>query len=96
MSLFQISAELGVVGAILFAALVGIVLAISTKATPPVALIFSGAAAALIVHSFADHILEFWPVTLVFGISLGLLTAAGHGRIAPSLDPHPAGASTPS
>lgn len=78
MSLFQIGAETGLVGVLLFAALVALGFAMAARGRPPATLVASAALASLLIHSFIDHILEFWPVMLVVGVSLGYVSSTRH------------------
>ena len=76
MSLLQIGAETGLMGALLFAAVITLGFVMATRGRPAATLIVSAALSALLIHSFVDHLLEFWPVMLVVGISLGHVTSA--------------------
>lgn len=76
MSLLQIGAETGLIGVLLFTALIGFGFAMAARGCPAATLVMSAALAALLIHSFVDHILEFWPIMLVVGISLGYAASA--------------------
>lgn len=76
MSLLQVGAETGLVGVLLFAALVAVGFTLAARGRPALTLVMSAALAALLIHSFVDHILEFWPVLLVTGTSLGYVSAS--------------------
>lgn len=76
MSLLQIGAETGLIGVLLFAALVALGFAMAARGRPAATLVMSAALAALLIHSFADHILEFWPIMLVVGLALGYVSWA--------------------
>ncbi|MDO5736168.1 MAG: O-antigen ligase family protein [Propionibacteriaceae bacterium] len=70
-SVLQIGAETGWVGVALFAGIVIAGLAWACRGTPENAVIGVAAWSALLVHSFADHLLEFVPVMLAAGLVLG-------------------------
>jgi len=70
-SALQIGAETGWVGVALFAAVVIAGLAWACRGTPEDAVIATAAWTALLVHSFADHLLDFGPVVLAAGLVLG-------------------------
>lgn len=75
MSLFQIGAETGAVGVLLFAALVAVGFALAARAHPAATLIAAAALSLLLIHSFVDHLLEYWPIVLVVGLTLGHASA---------------------
>jgi len=75
-SVLQVGAETGTIGVALFAAIVLAGLLLVRRSTPSDAVIAAGAWTALLVHSFADHLLDFAPVVLAAGIVLGLATAS--------------------
>ena len=76
MSLFQIGAETGLIGVALFTVLVAAAYVIGSRGTPAATVVVSAAISVLLIHSFVDHLLEFWPVMLTLGVSLGVVDAA--------------------
>lgn len=85
-SILQVGSELGVMGVILFAALLAAGFALAARGSQPAALIAVAAWAALGVHSFVDHLFEFPAVTLTAGVVLGWasVTPSGFGPRGPS------------
>lgn len=77
MSLLQIGAETGLFGVALFTALVAAGFVLAARARPALTLVVSAALAALLIHSFVDHILEYWPIILVTGAILGYASHDG-------------------
>lgn len=70
-SILQVGAELGLVGALLFAALFIGGLLMATQGSGPAVFIGAAAWTILGVHSMIDHLYEFPAVTLTAGIVLG-------------------------
>lgn len=71
-SVLQVGAEFGVVGVVLFAGLLVIAMRHAARAGGAAALIGVSASTCLAVHSTMDHLYEYWPVTLVSGVVIGL------------------------
>ncbi|EAP99600.1 hypothetical protein JNB_05490 [Janibacter sp. HTCC2649] len=83
-SVLQIGAETGWVG-VTFFALVGFAgLLWAARGRAPQAVIAMAAWTALLVHSYADHLLEFAPVILAAGAVLGWAAASGRSGQADS------------
>lgn len=70
-SVLQVGAETGLVGVVLFAALIAVGFAIAAQGSAPSALVGVAAWSALGVHSFVDHLLEFPLIVLAAGLVLG-------------------------
>jgi O-antigen ligase len=83
-SVLQIGAETGWVGVALFALVGfgGLLWAARGKAAQ--AVVAAAAWTALLVHSYADHLLEFAPVVLAAGAVVGWAAASGHSGRADS------------
>lgn len=83
-SVLQIGAETGWVGVTLLAGVIIAGLVWACRGTPANAVIGMAAWTALLVHSFADHLLEFVPVMLAAGLVLGW--AGVQPRVSEQLD----------
>lgn len=70
-SLLQVAAETGVIGAVLFAALIVLGYGLTAQGHPRRAVIGVAAWSALAIHSFVDHLLEFSLIVLAAGLVLG-------------------------
>lgn len=79
-SILQIGAETGWVGVTLLTAMVLAAMLWATRGRTPQAVIAVTAVAALLVHSMADHLLEFGSVVLAVGIVIGWAGATGRRR----------------
>jgi O-antigen ligase len=77
MSLLQVGAETGVIGVVLFVALIGVGFVLASRSRPSATLIVAAALTVLLMHSFIDHLLEFWPILLTFGVTLGFAKPPG-------------------
>ena len=82
-SVLQVGAETGWVGVALFALVVLAGLLWAARGPAPYAVIGSAAWAALLVHSLTDHLLEFGPVVLAAGLTIGWAGAARPGAVSP-------------
>lgn len=79
-SILQVGAETGWVGVTLLAAMVLAAMLWAARGSTPHAVIAVAAVAALLVHSMADHLLEFGSVVLAVGIVIGWAGATGRRR----------------
>lgn len=70
-SILQVGAETGWVGVALFGLVVIAGLLWATRGAPPFVVVAAASWTALLVHSFADHLLDFPPVVLVAGAVIG-------------------------
>ena len=80
-SILQIGAETGWVGVALFALLVLAGLLYAARGTAAFAVVAVAAWTALLMHSFTDHLLEFVPVVLAAGITVGWAAATGSEKL---------------
>lgn len=74
-SILQVGAETGLIGVVLFAALVAVGFLLIIKGCASATLVASVAWSALVLHSFIDHLLEFQAVVLVAGAVVGWASA---------------------
>ena len=74
-SILQVGAETGAVGVVLFAVVILAGLLWAARGDAPDARVAAVAWTALVVHSFTDHLLEFVPVVLAAGITIGWAAA---------------------
>lgn len=72
MSLLQVGSELGWIGILLFVAFALVAFLQLARALPDARIIGTAALAALLIHSFVDHLLEFPAITLAMGTVIGL------------------------
>ncbi|AQP45785.1 O-antigen ligase family protein [Tessaracoccus flavus] len=77
MSVLQVGSELGIIGVILFATFVLLAFVQLVPAEPRSRLLGAAAVAALFIHTFVDHLLEFPAIPLAMGMVVGL---ASHSR----------------
>lgn len=70
-SVLQVGSELGLIGVLLFAGILGAGLAVASSGSRPAALIGVAAWTALAVHSLIDHLYEFPVVTIAAGVVIG-------------------------
>ncbi|MGO1511280.1 MAG: O-antigen ligase family protein, partial [Actinomycetales bacterium] len=82
-SILQVGAELGILGVLLFLALLAAGLAVAAQYRGPASLVAVAAWTALAVHSMIDHLYEFPPLTFAAGLVLGYGAAAAPGAAAP-------------
>lgn len=78
--MLQVGSELGLVGVLLFAAMLLAGLAIAGQGNRAASLIGMVAWTALGVHSVIDHLYEFPVVTLTAGVVLGWASSAPNRR----------------
>lgn len=71
-SVLQVGSELGAVGVVLFAGLLVVGMVLAARSGGAAGVIGVTAWTCLAVHSSVDHLYEFWPVTLVSGLVVGL------------------------
>ena len=87
-SVLQVGSELGAVGVVLFAGLLVVGMVLAARSGGAAGLIGVTAWTCLAVHSSVDHLYEFWPVTLVSGLVVGLAGAgAGAGSLVVGSEP---------
>ncbi|MDO5499335.1 MAG: O-antigen ligase family protein [Propionibacteriaceae bacterium] len=79
-SVLQVAAESGLIGVILFAALLGAGFFVTARVSARLAWVASAALAALCLHSFTDYIFDFPALMVTAGAVVGLASAA---RMAP-------------
>ena len=80
-SVLQVGAETGWVGVTLLALIVGGGLLWACRATPSAAVIGAATWTALVVHSLADHLLDFPAVVLAAGVVLGWARATSSEQL---------------
>lgn len=78
MSLLQVGSELGMIGLAIFGVVILLAFIKLAMAPPAPRLIAATGLAALLIHSFVDHLFEFPAITLASGLMLGL---AGFSRL---------------
>ncbi|MEO5746852.1 MAG: O-antigen ligase family protein [Ornithinibacter sp.] len=75
-SLLQVGAETGWIGVALFSLIILAGLLWAARGSAPYAVIGAAAWTALLVHSLTDHLIEFGPVVLAAGFTIGWAGAA--------------------
>lgn len=75
-SVLQIGAETGWIGVALFGLIAFAGMLVAARGRAPQAVIAIAALTALLVHSYADHLLEFAPVVISAGLVLGWAAAS--------------------